>query len=152
MIAEGKKAPDFTLPDSTGKEVSLSDYAGKKVLLVFYPGDDTPVCTTQLCSYRDNFSAFTERGITVLGISTNTIESHESFASRNELPFTLLSDSKKKVSEDYGALNFLGMSERAYVYIDEAGTVRLSFSELLPLFYRSTQDLLAQIDSFSNNA
>jgi len=152
MIAQGKKAPEFTLPDANGQEVSLSDYAGKKLLLVFYPGDDTPVCTTQLCSYRDNFSAFTERGVTILGISTNSVESHESFASRNELPFTLLSDSEKKVSEMYGTLNFLGMSERAYVYIDETSTVRLSFNELLPLFYRSTQDLLAQIDSFSNNA
>jgi len=152
MIAQGKKAPEFTLPDANGQEVSLSDYAGKKLLLVFYPGDDTPVCTTQLCSYRDNFSAFTERGVTILGISTNSVESHESFASRNELPFTLLSDSEKKVSEMYGTLNFLGMSERAYVYIDETSIVRLSFNELLPLFYRSTQDLLAQIDSFSNNA
>ncbi|NTV45495.1 MAG: peroxiredoxin [Chlorobiales bacterium] len=146
MISEGTKAPDFTLPDSDGKMVSLSEFAGKRILLAFYPGDDTPVCTTQLCSYRDNYSEFTKRGIVVLGISTDSIDSHKSFGEKNSLPFTLLSDKEKKVCQLYDAMSFLGMSQRAYVFIDEKGTVRLSFSELLPVFYRSTQDLLSQID------
>ena len=72
MIAENTKAPDFTLPDSEGNKVSLSAFTGKKVLLVFYPADDSPVCTTQLCSYRDNYTEFTRRGITILGISTDS--------------------------------------------------------------------------------
>lgn len=147
MISEGTKAPDFTLPDSDGKMVSLSNFAGKRILLAFYPGDDTPVCTTQLCSYRDNYSEFTKRGIVVLGISTDSVDSHKTFGEKNSLPFTLLSDKEKKVCELYDALSFLGMSQRAYVFIDEKGVVRLSFSELLPVFYRSTQDLLSQIDS-----
>ncbi|MCF8382980.1 MAG: peroxiredoxin [Chlorobium sp.] len=151
MIAEGTKAPDFTLPDSDGNRISLSDYGGKRVLLVFYPGDDTPVCTTQLCSYRDNYTEFTKRDIVILGISTDSVDSHKQFGEKNELPFTLLSDHDKQVSRLYDAMDFLGMSKRAYVLIDENGTVRLSFSDLLPLFYQSTRDLLAKIDEMKPN-
>ncbi|MBN1278795.1 MAG: peroxiredoxin [Chlorobium sp.] len=147
MIAENAKAPDFTLPDSTGNMISLSNYKGKKVLLVFYPGDDTPVCTTQLCSYRDNFTEFTKRDITILAISIDTIDSHKQFGEKNSLPFTLLSDHDKQVSRLYDAMDFLGMSKRAYVLIDEQGRVRLAFNDLLPLFYQSTRDLLAKIDA-----
>lgn len=147
MIAENTKAPDFTLPDSEGNMISLSDYTGKKVLLVFYPGDDTPVCTTQLCSYRDNYTEFTKRDITILAVSTNTIDSHKQFGEKNSLPFTLLSDHDKQVSRLYDAMDFLGMSKRAYVLIDEQGMVRLAFNDLLPLFYQSTRDLLAKIDA-----
>ncbi len=147
MIAENTKAPDFTLPDSEGNKVSLSDYSGKRVLLVFYPADDSPVCTTQLCSYRDNYTEFTKRGITILGISIDSVDSHKQFGEKNSLPFTLLSDHDKRVSKLYDAIAFLGISQRAYVLIDEVGTVRLSFNDLLPLFYQSTRDLLAKIDA-----
>ncbi|TNJ36996.1 peroxiredoxin [Prosthecochloris vibrioformis] len=147
MLSEGTKAPAFSLPDAEGKNVSLSDYANRKVLLVFYPGDDTPVCTTQLCSYRDNFSEFSKRDIQVLGISTDTVESHKQFAEKHELPFPLLSDHDKKVSRQYDAIDFLGMSKRAYVLVDENGVIRLSFNDLLPLFYQSTRDLFAKIDA-----
>ncbi len=152
MVAEGTKAPEFTLPDSDGNMVSLSDYTGKKVLLVFYPGDDTPVCTTQLCSYRDNYTEFTGRDIAILGISTDSVDSHRKFGEKNSLPFTLLSDHDKQVSRLYDAMDFLGMSKRAYVLVDENGTVRLSFNDLLPLFYQSTRDLLAKIDSMKPDA
>jgi peroxiredoxin len=135
MIAENTKAPDFTLPDSDGNNVSLSAFTGKKVLLVFYPADDSPVCTTQLYSYRDNYTEFTKRGITILGISTDTVDSHKQFGEKNSLPFTLLSDHDKRVSQLYDTIAFLGISQRAYVLIDETGTVRLSFNDLLPLFY-----------------
>jgi peroxiredoxin len=147
MINEGNKAPDFTLPDSEGKMVSLGEFAGKRVLLVFYPGDDTPVCTSQLCSYRDNYSEFLKRDITILGISVDTVDSHKRFGEKNELPFTLLSDHDKSVSRMYDAMDFLGMSKRAYVFIDESGVVRLAFNDLLPVFYQSTRDLLAKIDA-----
>ncbi|MGB0132172.1 peroxiredoxin [Chlorobium sp.] len=152
MVAEGTKAPEFTLPDSDGNMVSLSDYTGKKVLLVFYPGDDTPVCTTQLCSYRDNYTEFTGRDIAILGISTDSVDSHRKFGEKNSLPFTLLSDHDKQVSRLYDAMDFLGMSKRAYVLVDENGTVRLSFNDLLPLFYQSTRDLLAKIDGMKPDA
>lgn len=152
MVAEGTKAPEFTLPDSDGNMVSLSDYTGKKVLLVFYPGDDTLVCTTQLCSYRDNYTEFTGRDIAILGISTDSVDSHRKFGEKNSLPFTLLSDHDKQVSRLYDAMDFLGMSKRAYVLVDENGTVRLSFNDLLPLFYQSTRDLLAKIDGMKPDA
>jgi peroxiredoxin len=151
MIAENTMAPDFTLADSEGNSVSLSDYRGKRVLLVFYPGDDTPVCTTQLCSYRDNYTEFTKRGIAILGISTDTVDSHRRFGEKNSLPFTLLSDREKKVSRLYDTTDFLGMSKRAYVLIDENGSVRLSFNDLLPIFYQSTRDLLARIDAMNTS-
>lgn len=146
MIAEKTKAPPFTLPDSEGKKVSLSEFTGKKVLLIFYPGDDTPVCTAQLCDYRNNVQEFTKRGIVVLGISSDSVESHKSFAERHELPFTLLSDSEKSVATAYDALGFLGMSQRAYVLIDEQGTVLMAYSDFLPILYQPMKELLAKID------
>lgn len=146
MIATGTPAPDFTLPDAEGRTVSLSGFRGKKVLLVFYPGDDTPVCTAQLCDYRNNVSEFTRRGIEVLGVSADSPESHKSFAGRHSLPFTLLSDSSKKTAEAYGALGFLGMAQRAYVLVDEEGTVLLAYSDFLPVTYQPMRELLKKID------
>ncbi|NTW68308.1 MAG: peroxiredoxin [Chlorobiaceae bacterium] len=147
MIAENTKAPAFTLPDSDGKMVSLSEFIGKKVLLIFYPGDDTPVCTAQLCDYRNNVTEFTKRGIVVLGISSDNVESHKKFGEKHQLPFTLLSDTKKSTAKAYDALGFLGMSQRAYVLVDELGEVVLSYSDLLPITYQPMKDLLAKIDA-----
>ena len=147
MIAEQTKAPAFSLPDSEGKMVSLADFTGKKVLIIFYPGDDTPVCTAQLCDYRNNVLEFTKRGIVVLGISPDSQTSHKSFAERNQLPFTLLSDTEKSTAKAYDALGFLGMSQRAYVLVDEAGVVLLAYSDFLPIIYQPMKDLLAKIDA-----
>ena len=147
MIAEKTIAPGFTLPDAEGKNVSLSDFTGKKVLIIFYPGDDTPVCTAQMCDYRNNVLEFTKRGIAVLGISSDSAASHKSFAERNQLPFTLLSDTEKTVAKAYDALGFLGMSQRAYVLVDEKGIVLLAYSDFLPIIYQPMKDLLAKIDA-----
>ncbi|NTU67667.1 MAG: peroxiredoxin [Chlorobiaceae bacterium] len=147
MIQEGHKAPEFTLPDSEGNLVSLSDFAGRKVLLIFYPGDDTPVCTAQLCDYRNNVTEFTRRGITVLGISADRPDSHRRFAEKHSLPFQLLSDEAKSTAKAYDTLGFLGMSQRAYVLIDEEGTVLLAYSDFLPITYQPMKDLLARIDA-----
>ncbi|NTV92766.1 MAG: peroxiredoxin [Chlorobiaceae bacterium] len=149
MIAEGMKAPEFSLPDATGRMISLSDFIGQKVLIIFYPGDDTPVCTAQLCDYRNNVLEFTRRGIVVLGISADTMESHRLFAEKNQLPFTLLSDSEKNIAKAFDALGFLGMSQRAYVLVDEKGVVLLSYSDFLPVTYQPMKDLLARIDAAS---
>jgi thioredoxin-dependent peroxiredoxin len=145
MISKGTPAPQFSLPDADGKSVSLSDFTGKKVLLVFYPGDNTPVCTTQLCSYRDNFQKFAELGITVLGISTDSVESHKGFAMKHGFPFTILSDTTKSTCRAYDALSFLGMAQRAYCLIDENGIVAYSHSETLPIFYRSVEEIAEQL-------
>ncbi len=96
------KAKDFTLQASNGKDVSLSDYKGKAVILYFYPKDSTPGCTTEACDFRDNFSVIKEGNAEILGISLDSINSHEKFIEKNDLPFLLLSDPDHKVCEMYG--------------------------------------------------
>lgn len=102
MLKEGDMAPDFMTQDADGNTVKLSDLRGQKVMLYFYPKDDTPGCTKQACSIRDSYSEFTERGIKVLGISLDDQASHQSFAQKYNLPFTLLADTDRSVSEAYG--------------------------------------------------
>ena len=100
---EGKPAPDFTLTDQRGKDVSLSDYAGKHVILYFYPRDDTPGCTKEACGFRDLWKQIGKRGAVVLGVSPDGEASHAKFATKYDLPFTLLSDPDRKVMTRYGA-------------------------------------------------
>ena len=102
MPAEGQAAPDFTLPDATGNEVSLRDLRGKTVILYFYPKDDTPGCTKQACSFRDYNPEIAAAGAEVLGVSADPPKSHVKFAEKYELPFRLLSDEQKQVVQDYG--------------------------------------------------
>jgi len=102
MLEVGKEAPDFALPDQDGKTHRLSDYKGKRVVLYFYPKDDTPGCIKEACSFRDSFSKFKKAGIEVLGISADNQESHAKFQQKYNLPFILLSDTEKKVVKDYG--------------------------------------------------
>ena len=101
MLEIGNKAPDFKGLDQNNKEIKLSDFVGKKVALYFYPKDDTPGCTKQACSFRDNFSSLTEKGISVIGVSPDNIESHNKFIKKYELPFTLISDPEKNISGIY---------------------------------------------------
>jgi peroxiredoxin Q/BCP len=102
-IAEGRKAPDFTLADPSGKRVSLSDFKGKDVVVYFYPKDDTPGCTKEACGFRDRFKELKDRGVVVLGVSADSGESHTKFAQKYRLPFTLLSDPDRKVMTEWGA-------------------------------------------------
>ena len=102
-IAEGKKAPDFTLTDAGGKKVSLSDFKGKDVVVYFYPKDDTPGCTKEACGFRDLWKELKAAGVVVLGISPDAGASHQTFAAKYKLPFTLLSDPDRKVMEAWGA-------------------------------------------------
>lgn len=147
MIAVGSAAPDFTLPDESGKKISLSGFKGKPVLLIFYPGDETPVCTKQLCSYRDGYEELQKRGVAMFAVSTDSVASHQAFKAHHGFPFPLLSDSEKKVSKLYDALSVFGVSQRAYILIDAQGIVRLSESEFLPLFYKDFNQLIAQLDA-----
>jgi thioredoxin-dependent peroxiredoxin len=103
MLEAGAKAPLFTLKDQDGNKVALRDLKGSPVLLYFYPKDDTPGCTTQACGIRDQWSAFTDRGVVVLGISPDSVESHAAFQDKYGLPHTLLSDPKASVMTKYGA-------------------------------------------------
>ena len=102
-VQVGKPAPDFTLPATGGEEVSLSDFLGKTVVLYFYPKDDTPGCTREACDLRDSWDQITDAGAVVLGVSGDSVPSHDKFRKKYSLPFTLLSDPQHKVSEAYGA-------------------------------------------------
>lgn len=130
MVREGAPAPDFTLPADDGSEITLSDFRGKKVVLYFYPKDNTPGCTTQACDLRDNHDAFLAQGIVVLGVSADSIKSHVKFRDKYGLNFPLLSDSEHQVARDYGVWKektmfgkkYWGM-ERSTFIIDEEGVV-----------------------------
>ncbi|HEX7407962.1 MAG TPA: peroxiredoxin [Candidatus Binatia bacterium] len=102
-IEEGQPAPDFTLVDATGKKVSLKDFAGKDVILYFYPKDDTPGCTKEACGFRDNGKALAKANAVVLGVSADSAPSHQKFIAKYKLPFPLLSDPERTVMEEYGA-------------------------------------------------
>jgi len=102
-IEQGKAAPAFTLTDADGKTVSLKDYAGKNVILYFYPRDDTPGCTKEACGFRDAWKDLVKQGTVILGVSSDGAESHKKFIAKYKLPFTLLSDPDRKVMEKYGA-------------------------------------------------
>ncbi len=136
----GDRAPDFTLPATTGN-VSLQErLATSAVLLVFYPGDETAVCTKQLCDYRDNLAVFSDLGVDVLAVNPQSLESHERFAKKHQLPFPLLSDADKEVCRAYGALGLLGMAKRALVLVGRDGTIRWRRTDL-PVFRRSADEL-----------
>ena len=131
MLKEGGQAPDFTVRDTDGNEVSLADLRGRKVVLYFYPKDDTPGCTKQACSIRDSYSEFEERGIKVLGVSLDDQASHRKFADKYELPFTLLSDTDHSVADAYGVYGekefmgkkYMGVDRKTFL-IDEQGRVK----------------------------
>jgi peroxiredoxin len=136
----GDPAPDFTLPSSEGR-ITLSERLRQgPVLLVFYPGDDTPVCTRQLCNYRDNLSVFSKLGIQVIGINPQSEASHEKFAKKHSLPFPLVSDAGGTVCRKYAALNFLGMARRALVLVGRDCTIVWRRSDL-PIFHQSAEDV-----------
>ena len=141
-----EKAPDFTLPDGDGDSWSLGDHIGKTVVLLFYPGDNTPVCTAQLCSVRDHWSEYQATGAEVVGISTDSVESHKGFAEKNQLPLRLLSDADGTVSTKYNMKSWLpGRSARGVVVIDAAGKIAYHKVQAVSLFKPSDDDVLAAI-------
>ncbi len=144
MLQISDKAPEFTLPDDQESSWSLSDKLGTRILLVFYPGDNTPVCTRQLCDYRDGIEAFVGLGVNVVGISNDGSESHQKFRQKHQLPFPLLTDSGLKVAEQYDSKGLMGM-KRSLFLIDEQGIVRYLHVESLALFRRSREEVLAAI-------
>ena len=148
MLNVGDKAPGFVLEDDQGQSFDLGRHSGKKVLLVFYPGDDTPVCTKQLCDYRDGIEAFEGLGVEVVGISGDDGESHRRFRAKHDLPFTLLSDPGLKVAAAYDSKGLLGM-KRSVFLVDEAGVIRYRHVESVALFRRSREELLEAISALS---
>ena len=131
-VTEGQRAPDFTLPDANGQPVRLADFAGKPVVLYFYPKDDTPGCTKEACSFRDQYQDFQDAGAVVIGVSSDSSESHRKFAAKHRLPFTLLADRGGQVRKRYGVPATLGLlPDRVTFVIDAGGVVRHVFSSQL---------------------
>ncbi len=122
MLKKGQKAPEFTLPDQGGEIHSLKDQKGKWILLYFYPKDDTPGCTTEACTIRDNYGAFKKAGIVVFGVSADPVKKHAKFAEKYSLPFTLLSDEDKKVVNAYGV-----WAKKKFMGREYMGILRNSF-------------------------
>ena len=139
-------APDFTLKDGNGDDWRLSDRRGKVVVLLFYPGDETPICTSQMCSLRDRWDDYLATGAEVVGISSDSIESHKNFAEHHQLPLRLLSDSDGNVSRLYGARSLLpGRVARSVFVIDDQGVLRYSDVRPIGLFKPKDDDTIAAI-------
>jgi peroxiredoxin Q/BCP len=116
----GAKAPTFSAPDQTGQAVSLADFVGKTVILYFYPKDDTPGCTTEACSFRDNHAALKKKGAVVLGVSPDSVQSHAKFVEKFTLPFPLIADEGHKIAEAYGVWVEKSMYGRKYMGVERS--------------------------------
>ncbi len=133
-LSEGSKAPAFKGKDQNGKAVSLADFKGKKLVLYFYPQDDTPTCTVQACNLRDNFGLLRNKGFVVLGVSPDSIEKHKKFENKHELPFTLIADPEHSIIDKYGVWGekqlygkkYMGLHRTTFL-IDEKGLIRKVF-------------------------
>ena len=150
-LKEGDKAPDFTVHDGEGKTVRLKDLRGKKVVLYFYPKDDTPGCTKEACSFRDSFAKFKKRGIEVLGVSFDSETKHKKFAQKFGLPFRLLADTDRAIAEAYGTYGekkFMGRTymgiHRVTFLIDEKGKIKKIFNKVKP--EEHAEEVLAAFD------
>ena len=151
-IKPGIPAPEFSLPDENGTIHTLKDYRGKVVVLYFYPKDDTPGCTTEACSFRDNYSAYIDAGVVILGVSPDTSKSHARFKEKYTLPFPLLADEGHKVCELYGVWGPKKMMGREYegvlrttFLIDKDGKVAQVFENVKPSEHSA--EVLAAINS-----
>lgn len=142
----GSVAPDFKLSDGNGQEWQLSDHRGKVVVLLFYPGDETPVCTRQMCSVRNRWPDYQNTGAEIVGISTDSVASHKSFAEHHNLPLRLLSDADRKVADMYGAKSLIpGKVARSVFVIDAKGIVRHRDVRPLGLFKPKDDEVIAAI-------
>ena len=139
MLKEGSAAPAFKTKDANGETVNLKDLRGQKVVLYFYPKDDTPGCTKEACSFRDAFSQYKKKGIAVLGVSPDSEASHQKFVTKYKLPFTLLADTDRSIAEAYGVWGekkFMGRTymgvHRTTFLIDEKGKIKKIFEKVKP--------------------
>ncbi|HEY1402924.1 MAG TPA: peroxiredoxin [Pyrinomonadaceae bacterium] len=150
--AVGSVAPDFILHDTEGAEWQMSAQHGRVVVLLFYPGDETPVCTKQLCSVRDNWESYAETGAEVIGISTDTVESHRKFTDQHRLPLRLLADTEGKVHKAYAASSwFPGRAARAVVVVDAKGIIRYRKVEAVSLFRPRDSEIIEAIRAAGNS-
>lgn len=152
MLEEGTKAPNFKSIDQHGTEHTLSQYKGSWVMLYFYPKDDTPGCTKEACSIRDSWKEFKDKGITVLGVSADTVAKHKKFADKYDLPFPLLADTDKEIIRSYEALGMKKMYGREYegifritYLISPTGEIAKAYPKVKPDIH--ADEILKDIDS-----
>ena len=146
-LHEGEKAPAFTSKDQDGNKISLADFKGKKIVLYFYPEDNTPTCTVQACNLRDNYSLLKKNGFTVLGVSPDDEKSHKKFEAKFDLPFTLVTDPDHKIIDKYGVWGekllygrrYMGLHRTTFL-IDEKGVIRKIF--LKPKSKQHAEDII----------
>lgn len=143
--APGQLAPEINLPDQQGRHWQLHEALGKTVVLLFYPADETPVCTKQMCSVRDNWARYQQTGAEVIGINTDSVEKHRRFAEHHDLPLRLLSDADGRVVRAYDMKNLIG-TRRGVVVIDGAGRIRFR-KVVLPVFRPGDDEVIAAIEA-----
>lgn len=150
-IRVGDEAPDFELPSSRGGVVRLSDFRGRSsIVLVFYPGDFTPICTKQLCAYASSYKEFEKRGFAILGIGIDPVETHRSFTQEKKLTFPLLSDEEGKVCRAYGvAGRFIKRPKRSIFLVDREGKIQFRHVEALSVFYKKVDAVLDLLEKAS---
>ena len=146
-VGVGDRAPDFTLPGTGGATYSLGDFLGKPLILVFYPGDDTPVCTKQLNAYNDGLEQFHELDAQVVGISAQSVDSHDAFSGKHGFDFPLLADTDKVVASAYGTLGPIGFPRRSVFIIDPDGVIRYAHRAIAGLTYRPVSELIHELES-----
>lgn len=144
-LGVGDRAPDFVLQGTGSRDYRLSDYRGRVVVVVFYPGDNTPVCTRQLNTYNDELAQFREVGAQVLAISAQDVASHDDFSDRHGFGFPLLADVDKSVAKQWGVLGPLGFPRRSVFIVDPDGIVRYAHRALAGITYRPVDELIAAV-------
>lgn len=144
-VGVGDRAPDFTLPGTGGRTYSLSDFLGSPIVLVFYPGDDTPVCTKQLNAYNDGLEQFAELDAQIVGISAQDVSSKEAFKAKHGFEFPLLADTDKQVAAAYGTLGPIGFPRRSVFIIDRDGIIRYAHRAIAGLTYRPVSELIDEL-------
>jgi peroxiredoxin Q/BCP len=144
-VGVGDRAPDFELPGTGGATYRLADFLGKPLVIVFYPGDDTPVCTKQLNSYNDGLSEFAALDAQIVGISAQNVDSHEDFAAKHGFEFPLLSDTDKEVAAAYGTLGPIGFPRRSIFIVDRDGVIRYAHRAIAGLTYRPVSELVGEL-------
>jgi len=145
-VGVGDKAPGFALPGTGGRTYRLADFAGKPLVLVFYPGDDTPVCTRQLNAYNEGLDQFEALGAQVVGISAQGLESHDAFSGKHGFRFPLLADTDKEIAAAYGTLGPIGFPRRSVFIIDADGVIRYAHRAIAGLTYRPVAELVAELE------
>jgi len=149
-VGVGDRAPDFTLPGTGGREYSLGDFAGEPIVLVFYPGDDSPVCTKQLNAYNNGLEQFAGLGAQVVGLSPQGVDSHEAFAGKHGFAFPLLADTDKEVAAAYGTLGPIGFPRRSVFIIDREGVIRYVHKAIAGLTFRPVTELVAELKKLAS--